>query len=385
MATSPPTSEQLAARLAFEAPEEVREALAAMGRTEDVRLSPSGSRLAFACYKRSQIAVAEVAIERGASGVEVEISGLVFHDSPSLRDPHGLDFVDDEHIVVANRAGAIELLRLPAPGDTVATSLGSIVGDLGAVGSVAVLRRSSGEHEVLAAHNWTDAVARYRIASDGSLAGGEAVLRHRLDLPDGLATSSDGRWLAVSNHNTHDVLVFETETLHAEVAPVGVLRGFAYPHGLRFGDGDRFLVVADAGAPYVDVFERAGESWATASYPATSLRVMDEDTFRRGHHNPREGGPKGLELDPRTNVLVVTAEELPVAFFDLELALELRALRPGADLVRNELERLDDLERSRAETAEARDVLRAVLATRAWRMTKPLRRLSGVLRRSGSA
>ena len=155
---------------------------------------------------------------------------------------------------------------------------------------------TTGEHELLAVHNWANAITGNQVASDGTLVEGDVVLRRWLDLPDGLALSSDGRWLAVSNHNTHDVLVFERTGLHANSDPVGVLRGVGYPHGLRFVLDDRLLLVADAGAPYVDVFERAGDTWATASYPMTSIRVMDDETFAKGHRNPREGGPKGLDL-----------------------------------------------------------------------------------------
>jgi hypothetical protein len=257
------------------------------------------------------------------------------------------------------------------------------VSELGAVGSVAVRPLITGEHELLTVHNWANAITRYLLDENGTIAGGEVVVGRWLDLPDGLTRSSDGRWLAVSNHNTHDVFVFESAGLHSDADPVGVLRGSGYPHGLRFGLDDRLLLVADAGAPYVDVFERAGDSWATVSYPATTIRVMDDDTFARGHHDAREGGPKGLDVDPRTNVLVITAESAPVAFFDLDLALEVREVRPR---VGYELDRLRDLERSKEARAEVVNQLNAVLGTRAWRLTSPARAAYGLvwrLRRGG--
>jgi hypothetical protein len=376
VATSAPTMQLLPAQVAYGAPDHVRQALASLGRTEDVRLSPRGTRLAFACYSRDEVAVADVAISRGANGVEILVEEVAFHGSPGIREPHGLDFVDDDLLAVGNRSGVIELLRLPPLGTGgAATSVGSVVCDHGAAGSVA----ATGEH-VLAVHSWANALTRYRVTGD-SISGGEVLARRWLDLPDGIATSRDGRWLAISNHNTHDVLVFEAATLDADADPVAVLRGTAYPHGLRFACGDRFVVVADAGAPYVDVFARGGDSWSTAAYPSMSLRVMDDETFVRGHHTPREGGPKGLDVDPRTGVLVVTAEEAPLAFFDLDLALETGTTRPGGDLVRNELERMRDLERSRAETAAMREQLGAVLSTKAWRATAPARAALAALKR----
>jgi hypothetical protein len=57
--------------VAFEAPPDVRAALADMGRTEDVRLSPNGRRLAFACFERECIAFADVESAVTDSGLEI--------------------------------------------------------------------------------------------------------------------------------------------------------------------------------------------------------------------------------------------------------------------------------------------------------------------------
>jgi len=95
-----------------------------------------------------------------------------------------------------------------------------------------------------------------------------------------------------------------------------------------------------------------------------------------------EGGPKGIDLDPSTSVLMVTCEELPLAFFD---AAELLG-RPdelGVDaeaLLRHELEALGAVQRERQETDRVRAELSAVVSTEAWRLTAPARRLYGALR-----
>jgi hypothetical protein len=374
--------EMLPAQVGLEAPEHVVAGLAALGRTEDVRLSRSGKRLAVACYNRHEVAIADVDLTRTDEGVGIAISELTFHGSASISDPHGIDFLDDELLAVASRGGTIDVLLLPSSGaeSRAAASVASVECDLGAAGSVVARRAPGGERELLAVHNWTNAVTRYRMTDGGDLVGGDVIARRWLELPDGIALSADGRWLAISNHDTHDVLVFEYATVHAEADPVGILRGAGYPHGLRFALDDRLLVVADAGAPYVYLFERHGDSWATASYPTAALRVMDDETFARGHHNPQEGGPKGLDVEPRTNVLAVTAEMVPLAFFDLELALERASTAPRGDIVRLELDRLRELERSRAAAAELTAALNDVLQTKAWRMTAPAREAYGRLR-----
>ncbi len=118
------------------------------------------------------------------------------------------------------------------------------------------------------------------------------------------------RWIAISNHNTHSVLLYEnTPRLSQHSEPDGVLRNLNYPHGVRFTPDDNFILVADAGAPYVNVYAKEGGSWKGNRKPVTSFRVMDETTYMRGRRNPQEGGPKGIDIDNDMTVLVMTCDE----------------------------------------------------------------------------
>lgn len=133
--------------------------------------------------------------------------------------------------------------------------------------------------------------------------------------------SGDGRWLAVSSHATRDVKIFDAAaTLGPEAQPAGVLREADYPHGLRFGPGDGHIVVADAASPNVYVYER-GRSWAGPRDPARTVAVLDRETFLRGHSDPEEGGPKGLDIDRTGTVLAITCEEQVLAFFTVSSVL----------------------------------------------------------------
>jgi hypothetical protein len=89
----------------------VRDTLGALGRTEDVRLAPGGKRLVIACYALDRIAVADVVLDSS----QVRIERLELLPSPALGEPHGVDFVDEETIVVAGRQGGLGVFRLPAP------------------------------------------------------------------------------------------------------------------------------------------------------------------------------------------------------------------------------------------------------------------------------
>ena len=372
-------------QIAFEAPQAVRETLASLGRTEDVRLSPSRRRVAIACYAREAIAVGDIVLAASPDGPTVALTRLDVLHSPLLREPHGLDWLDDDTLVVANRVGHVASLRL-AGDELVAVSSVPV----SSPGSVALRRAADGCQEVLVCGNWQNVITTFELDGCGMLAGGTTRLRRRLDLPDGVAVGATGRWLAVSNHNTHSILVFDAETAGEGAEPVAVLRGVDYPHGLRFATDDRQLVVADAGAPNVHVFATSGANWAIgAAYPAATLRVLDEPTFARGHRSLVEGGPKGLDLDSGTGVLLVTCEELPLGAFAVSDILA-RPERFGTDadaLLRHELAALSSAEAEREATAATRAQLTAIHAqlteitgTKAWRLTAPARRLHAVLR-----
>jgi hypothetical protein len=338
----------LPGQIAFDASPDVRSALGALGRTEDVRFSPSGRRLALAGFRNDRIAVADLEV----TGATVVITRLRELASSSLRHPHGVDFLDEETLVVGNRKGGVVLLRLPG---VVSDDRVEWIDQLGPAvqaaadgpGSV----RVDGRRTALVCNNWVNTVTRHTAEGDGGLDAGEAVLRKWLDLPDGLAVSNDDRWLATSNHNTHSVLIHSYPPADPEAEPAAVLRGVLYPHGACFGHGDEYLLVADAGRPLVLVFRASSRGWPGGAYPDAAIRVMDGETFARGHHNPQEGGPKGIDLHPRVNVLAVTAESMPLAFFDLDAALEQAEPDDGLTLA-YELLQLAEVEGARAEAAE---------------------------------
>ena len=187
------------------------------------------------------------------------------------------------------------------------------------------------------------------------------------------------------------VFVYEHASLAgAEAAPVGILRGVTYPHGLRFAGGDERLLVADAGAPHVHVFA-ASTGVARRRLPGRDDRRHGRRDLPRGPPHPEEGGPKGLDLDPRTNMLLVTSEETPLSCFDagaiVERPWEMR--RDDDAFVLYELhalaaaaEHMAGRTCSRARrSSRLRQRLAAELAglraTKTWRLTQPPRTPTG--------
>lgn len=317
----------------------VREVIASLGRTEDVRFSPGNNRLAVAAFARNRIAVFDIDIIASADAKDVVLKRVLEVSSACLNRPHGLDFIDDDTLIVANREEDVTILRLPAAeGDSCSLELPPIQvlrADesqlVKSPGSVAVIRIDQYRHEVLVCNNFAHSVTRHVLDCGAGcfVRSSEVLLRKWLDIPDGVSVSHDLKWIAVSNHNTHSVLLYENSpSLNEYSDPAGILRCVNYPHGLCFSADGGHLFVADAGAPYVHVYARDGQGWEGVRNPVTTLRVMDESVLMLGQHNPEECGPKGIDIDGATNVLVTTSEHQPLAFFDVSATLQDAAYDP---------------------------------------------------------
>ena len=350
-------------KIEYRATDRVRAMIASLGRTEDVRFSPNGRRLAIAAFNNSRVAILDVEIGKAGGSPEVLLTGGFEISSPALRYPHGVDFLDDETIAVANREDGVAIFRLPvahasgcdlSPIQVLKPGNGSVVQT---PGSVSVVHGEGGLSELLICNNYASTVSRHTVDRNAgcSIVKSEVLLRKWLDLPDGVCVSPDGRWIAVSNHNTHSVLLYErTDSLNENSSPVGVLRGAAaYPHGLRFSPDGQYLFLADAGAPFVHAYACGKEGWHGARTPAGSIRTMDERVFRSGRKNPQEGGPKGVDLDRSMTVLVTTSEHQALQFLDAAAVLATVPLALPAMDVEYELAILDVAARVKAQMRDA--------------------------------
>ena len=315
----------------FKASAAVRAALSAIGRTEDLRFSPDNRLLAIAGYARKRLLVLRVDIEAGPDGPDVTIHDHMELTSDDMGEIHGLDFIDDRTLAIANRDGVVAIFSLPREepvGQSRAISAirrirGKRPCKLNSPGSIVVRRESRGGISLLVCNNYTHLVTRhvinrwlgYRATSN------QPLLKHGLDIPDGIAISGNGQWVAVSSHGTRDVKLYRMSASPGpDTEPAGVLQHAGYPHGLRFTGDDRHILVADAGSRMVHVYAGDGD-WNGHRMPARSVTVLDEDTFLRGRASPEEGGPKGLDIDRSNSVVAVTCEEQTLTFFALSSIL----------------------------------------------------------------
>ena len=314
----------LSDQIEFDASPEVLTALSAIGRTEDIRFSPDNRLLAIAGYGRNRLLLLRVHV---SFGQRILIDDFMELASDCIGDVHGVDFIDDQTIVVANRDGRLAILRIPD---------GNLAGRMCSVapireldsglhfkirspGSVAVRHRLGGLVSLYVCHNFSHRVSHHVVAPRFGYVQcwSNIAMQHGLDVPDGIAISADNRWIAVSSHYTHDIKVYAAgRGLGSRTMPAGVLSGAGYPHGLRFTPDGRYIIVADAGQPSLHVYAAEGD-WRGERAPVRSANVLDLASFQQGNASEEEGGPKGIDIDRSGGVLAVTCERQTLAFFAL--------------------------------------------------------------------
>ena len=317
------------ARLVYDAAAGVRDVIAGIGRTEDIALSPDDTRLVIPDYFGKRIFVFSIRIDTTTPSPRVTLSDFSILHSDSFREPHGVAFLGNDHIVVCNRAADVCVYRVPVPGDPPrerrVEPLGRIEGHglltarVLTPGSVASHELAPNRYRLLICNNHWNAVTAHRVSLGSSIEiRHEGVLiENRLKIPDGVSISRDGSWIAISNHVDGEALLYEnTPELHRGTAPAAVLRGIICPHGVRFTPDGR-LLVADAASQYLHVFESTNGGWSGVQQPTKSVRVVDDDTFYSGRYDSREGGIKGIALDSASRVLMTTLKRDVLGFHDL--------------------------------------------------------------------
>ncbi|HZP87462.1 MAG TPA: hypothetical protein VFB54_11635 [Burkholderiales bacterium] len=343
-------------RIGFTASEGAMDILRHVGRTEDVKFSPGDRRIAIAGFGKNRVIVLEVEVGRGRT---VHIEGVLEISSPDLHRPHGVSFIDEQTLVVANRGKDAPIFALPprSSGErkvtlsSVCTLRNDDMDRLNWPGSVAVSPLGGDLYELLICNNYVHYVTRHVIEKNAMITrhSSELLLQRRLSVPDGVSLDRARRWIAISNHDTHAVFLYEnTPQLGPSSRPDGILRNLNYPHGVRFTPDGENILVADAGSPYVNVYARRGKTWHGVRHPVSTFRVLDEERYLRGRYHPTEGGPKGIDIDADARVLVTTCTEQGLAFFDAREILarrghsmnwRVRSLRWRYEWIRDDLRR----------------------------------------------
>ncbi len=386
----------------FTAGAEARAAIARIGRTEDVQFSPDGGRLAVAGFSENRILILGIETNWDSDLPAIALTGPLELESDALVLPHGLCWVDERTLIVANRQGLVAIFELPekaSPGKirlSPVRILGTEATDLiYTPGSVSAVSAGLDLVEVIVCNNYAHYVSRHLVDRRNSYApiASEIIIRDGLDVPDGVMISPSGRWIAVSNHGHARVVIYRNDgELGPASHPQAVLKGVNYPHGVRFAADERTILVADAGQPFVRVYRSDGE-WAGEHEPDTSIRVVSDESFTRGAYNHYEGGPKGLDVTQDGRLMVISCHEEPFAFFDMRSAFSQGAVATPLDRAESECVRATLLRYLASDRSRIEESTKAIrLASKreidwvknspSYRITAPLRWARATLRKA---
>lgn len=322
----------------YDAPEEVKNTISSLGRTEDIVFSQDGY-FAIAQFIENKIILFKYSIKNISDDKIIYIESAIRISSDELSEPHGISFLGEDHLLVANRGGELGLFERPHEISSVVTEVhlntvcsyaGSRLRPIRAPGSVDCFRISEHRYRVLVCNNYIHTVVSFEIdVSTGFKTKDYSIVcRRLLSIPDGISISPDKKWVAVSSHDTHEILVYKYNREFSSLSnislinrikkPAGRLSGTFYPHGLRFSPDGKTLFVADAGMPYIHAYYSEDGNWSDRRWPQSVFRVMDDQTFDVEINNPGEGGIKGLDIFHNGKFLATTTEHQPLKFYEID-------------------------------------------------------------------
>ncbi len=317
----------------YQAPAEVRQVIQTMGRTEDLVFSPSRRKMAIAAFEQNAIYLFSISMSAALPNPRIVITDVCAFTSRALQRPHGVDFLNEETLVVANRKKYVNIFELPPLGAErkqfrikplriIKKHNGS---RLDSPGSIATYPCADGEHQLIICDNYSHVVTHARLDACRyfKVREHQVLLAKDLEIPDGVEVSANRRWIAISNHVPGTILVYRNDAaLNRDSVPVAVLHGMDCPHGIRFAEKDRKILCVDSATHYLHVYATDGEDWGGDYQPFRKIQMLDDETFQRGRYNVEEGGPKGLDLDETAGVMAMTCEHQPLSFYKLESLLQ---------------------------------------------------------------
>ena len=297
-----------------------------IGRTEDIKLSYDNKRMAISGFLKECILIMDIEIINTEEKKELKVLDSTILVSRHLHKPHGIEFWGNDFLIVANRDGYISLFdirKLPGKGAILSLKAYRTVKYIGlfkkihSPGSLGILRQKEHEVDILVCNNYAHLISKHTISLNAKYNWGKnsIFLSNGLNIPDGICISNDRSWLGISDHQTQRVLIFDLrQDVQRNAAYCSELIDAGYPHGIRFSGSGRQLFVADAGSPYVYVYQ-SSEDWKGIHQPSQKWKVLTESEFQAGSISVEEGGPKGIDVTLDQTFLVVTNQEAPLRIF----------------------------------------------------------------------
>ncbi len=326
----------------------IRNVIDSIGRTEDVKFSSDNRFFAVLEFLENKIHLFTVDIKRSDSQTDILVPGYALITSTGLKNPHGICFPGNNHMVVCNRAGDVSVFRIPAfvndinefdiDPETTINGDGFLTAKVKTPGSVDCYEIAENRYRILVCNNYWNMVTSHivEIGNTIRVRDHKILLENSLQIPDGISVSPDKQWISVSNHVHGEVLIYRNSSnLNRNTPPDAILKGPVCPHGVRFSPDGKRLLVADAASQYLHVYDCEDGDWSKIKNPARAINMLDEEVFYTGRYTTREGGIKGIDTDNSGSLLVSTHEKQVIGFYNLN---SINETDTGADS--NEMEEL---------------------------------------------
>ena len=320
-------------------PDSIKTALNKLGKTEDLSFSPDHRKLALVGYLFNRILLLDIKVSKKKDKRQIVISNYLEICSSSFKNPHGVAWINNKTIVVANRMGGAFLLALPSKSKakdqnrvwlTPFRTLPPLTPKNTSADCVTAHAIGKGFYEILLCSNNGHYISSHLINTkqDFHVESSCILLKHKINVPDGVALSDNRAWIAISNHHSHTVFIYKNlKSLNPDTPPDAILHGLHFPHGIKFVEDTHFLFVSDAGGPFVYCYYSKTGEWSGHYQPVSKFRVMHHETFLKGHVNPQEGGVKGVAFFKNSYIMAVTCQEERLTFFDLSTIVSMHKSR----------------------------------------------------------
>ena len=288
-----------------------------INRPEGIAFSPLGDLVAVACTQTNAVTIYEMSSVLTMADPNISpITSL-----PFAGRPHDVSFSPDgNHLAVASRRFNKVMIhsRNAATGKFDIHPFSIIDASLGNIRMAAAVKYHPTKNELAIADSWGNRVSIYRYEGKNyEDFPYQSIANDQVFGADGISFSSDGNLLAVSSHDTHNIMIFERDGELFSDQFIQILRGeethCAYPHSSFFHPRDDSLVVSCAGGTTTLLyFKRLSAD--TKPYfdpqPTRQFEIYNPAAIHLQRQIPSGGGVKGLAISPCLSMIGVCASDL---------------------------------------------------------------------------
>ena len=262
-----------------------------IGRCEAVHVSPDSNKVAYASFDMNKIVVFD--INAGENGVVVERCCFL---GPHLKSPHDFTWIDDDSIAVANRNGPAVIFSVSND------ERAKVVFEMSETNSVTSFRR--GDLTRLVFCRTDNSLECCDINNEWELVSkGELCRAGSFKVPDGVAISPSGRFLAVTSALSNEIFLCDPD---GEVQPIKI-GSSERPHGVCFLSDDLILSTG-GGDPFL-------YCWGVDGSFKFKFKALSKEQYSlRG--SDIEGGVKGICFCPSLQLLFLTCPNAPFLIYD---------------------------------------------------------------------